>query len=112
MARTRWPPGPVNPGLWHRPGRSDRQRRWVPRTGPGRQIVRKTTRAASADSEVRPDPAPDPTPTSPRNLGSRAGALTHILPADYSSWMSPAGLCAAGAHIIHIYGWSVVGQFA
>jgi len=31
MARTRWPPGPVNPGLWHRPGRSDRQRRWVPK---------------------------------------------------------------------------------
>ena len=33
MARTRWPPGPVNPGLLPRPGRSDRQRRWVPKTG-------------------------------------------------------------------------------
>ena len=33
MARTRWPPGPVNPGLLPRPGRSDRQRRWVPKAG-------------------------------------------------------------------------------
>src|SRR5215510_8266955 len=33
MARTRWPPGPVIPGLLPRPGRSDRQRRWVPKTG-------------------------------------------------------------------------------
>jgi hypothetical protein len=38
---------------------------------------------ASADLEVRPDPAPDPTPTSPQNLESRAGALIHILPAEY-----------------------------
>ena len=31
---------PVNPGLLPRPGRSDRQRRWVPENlGPGRQIV-------------------------------------------------------------------------
>src|ERR1039458_8590298 len=59
MARTRWPPGPVNPGLLHRPGRSDRQRRWVPENlGPGRQVDIKTARAASADSEVRPGPRP------------------------------------------------------
>jgi hypothetical protein len=59
MARTRWPPGPVNPGLLPRPGRSDRQRRWVPENlGPGRQGDIKTTRAASADSEVRPGPRP------------------------------------------------------
>jgi hypothetical protein len=39
MARTRWPPDPENPGLLPRPGRSDRQRRWVPqKPGPGRQI--------------------------------------------------------------------------
>jgi len=31
MARTRWPPGSVNPGLLHRTGRSDRHRRWVPK---------------------------------------------------------------------------------
>ena len=50
---------PVNPGLLPRPGRSDRQRRWVPENlGPGRQIDIKTTRAASADSEVRPGPRP------------------------------------------------------
>jgi hypothetical protein len=30
MARTRWPPGPVNPGLLPRPGRSGRLRRQVP----------------------------------------------------------------------------------
>ena len=59
MARTRWPPGPVNPGLLPRPGRSDRQRRWVPENlGPGRQGVIKTARAAPADSEVRPGPRP------------------------------------------------------
>ena len=59
MARTRWPPGPVNPGLLPRPGRSDRQRRWVPENlGPGRQVHIKTARAASADSEVRPGPRP------------------------------------------------------
>jgi hypothetical protein len=36
MARTRWPPGPVNPGLLPRPGGSDRQRRRVPRAWAGR----------------------------------------------------------------------------
>src|SRR5690348_12936370 len=50
--------GPANPGLLHRPGRSDRQRRWVPGAGPGRQIDLKTARTASADSEVRPGPRP------------------------------------------------------
>src|SRR5207248_11191675 len=50
--------GPGNPGLLPRPGRSDRQRRWVPGAGPGRQVDLKTARAASADSEVRPGPRP------------------------------------------------------
>src|SRR5215469_14330537 len=58
MARTRWAVGPGNPGLLPRPGRSDRQRRWVPGAGPGRQIDLKTARTASADSEVRPGPRP------------------------------------------------------
>ena len=44
--------------------------------GTGRQIVSRTTRAASADSEVRPGPRPDPTPASPPNRRSRAGALS------------------------------------
>src|SRR6266851_3304405 len=57
MARTRWPPGPVNPGLLHRTGRSGRHRRWVPKTwGPADRSSRKTARTASAESEVRPGP--------------------------------------------------------
>jgi hypothetical protein len=54
--------GPGNPGLLHRPGRSDRQRRWCQNLGPGRQIVPKTTRAASAESEVRQGPRPPTLP--------------------------------------------------
>src|SRR6266699_3363067 len=51
--------GPVTPRPLARPDRSDRQRRWVPENlGPGRQVDLKTTRAASADSEVRPGPRP------------------------------------------------------
>jgi hypothetical protein len=57
MARTRWPSGPVNPDLLPRPGRSDRQRRWVPENlGPADRSSRRTARAASAESEVRPGP--------------------------------------------------------
>src|SRR5215470_19362209 len=82
MARTRWPPGPVIPGLLPRPGRSDRQRRWVPKTG-----ARPTDRYQDSPSGVgriggQTGPRPDPTPAPPQNLGSRAGALTHILPAE------------------------------
>jgi len=50
--------GPVNPGLLHRPGRSDRQRRWMPGLGPGRQAGSRTTSTASAESGVRPGPRP------------------------------------------------------
>ena len=39
-----------------RPGRSDRQRRWVPELGPGRQAGNRTTSTASAGSQVRPGP--------------------------------------------------------
>src|SRR5712691_11522547 len=84
MARTRWPPGPVTSRPLPRPGRSDRQRRWVPENlGPGRQVVIKTARAASADSEVRPGPRPPtlrPQQRKPTEAGP--GALPHILPAD------------------------------
>src|SRR5258707_6481531 len=70
MARTRWPPGPVHPGLLPRPGRSDRQRRWVPKNlGPADRSFRRTTRMASADSEVRPEPRPLTIP--PRQLIAR-----------------------------------------
>jgi hypothetical protein len=58
MARTRWPPGPVNPGLL--PGQADQtgSAGGCQNLGPGRQIVIKTARAAPADSEVRPGPRP------------------------------------------------------
>src|SRR5215510_16094291 len=96
MARTRWPPGPVIPGLLPRPGRSDRQRRWVPKTG-----ARPTARSQDNPNGVgrfggQAGPGPDPTPASPHNVGSRAGTLTHILPADYAPgsvttwWLQPA----------------------
>jgi hypothetical protein len=66
MARTRWPSDPRNPGLF--PGQADQtgsaggcQKTWDPA---GRSF-RRTARAASADSEVRPGPGPsDPTPAS------------------------------------------------
>src|SRR6266702_66854 len=49
--------GPVNPGLLHRTGRSDRHRRQVPVTlGQAGRSSRRTARTASADSEVRPGP--------------------------------------------------------
>jgi hypothetical protein len=59
MARTRWPPGPVNPGLF--PGQADQTGSaggCLKNLGPGRQAGIKTARAASADSEVRPGPRP------------------------------------------------------
>src|SRR5262249_62317231 len=42
--------------------------------GPGRQVVRRTTRMASADSEVRPDPGPTLRPhhRKPSEAGPRA----------------------------------------
>jgi hypothetical protein len=80
MARTRWPPGSVNPGLLHRTGRSDRQRRWVPKSlGPGRQIDSQDNQQASADSQAKPGPRPDPTPAPPQTSGSRA-ETTHLHP--------------------------------
>jgi hypothetical protein len=68
--------GPGNPGLLPRPGRSDRQRRWVPENlGPGRQGDLKTARVAPADSEVMPGPRPpDATPPPAQNHESRAGS--------------------------------------
>jgi hypothetical protein len=85
MTRTRWRSDPCYPGLLPRPSGSDRQRRWVPKSlGPGRQIDRKTTRTASADSEVRPGPRL-PTLEPPHRRTGEAEPKTHykILPADY-----------------------------
>ena len=81
MARTRWPPGPVNPGLLPRPGRSDRQRRWVPKLGPADRSFAGQPETASADSEVRPDPGPTLRPHHRKTTEAGPGALS-ILPAE------------------------------
>src|SRR5438067_5585247 len=73
MARTRWPPGPVNPGLL--PGQADQtgSAGGCHNLGPGRQIVSKDSpSAASADSEVRPGPRP-PTLRPNRHTTQEAG---------------------------------------
>ena len=73
MARTRWPPGPVNPGLL--PGQADQtgSAGGCHNLGPGRQIVSKDSpSAASADSEVRPGPRP-PTLRPNRDTTREAG---------------------------------------
>jgi len=86
MARTRWPPGPGNPGLLPRPGRSDRQRRWVPqKPGPGRQIdSQDSPSGVSRFGGQAGTQATDPTPPPDQSQGGRAGSTTHILPADYA----------------------------
>ena len=88
MARTRWPPGPVNPGLLHRTGRSGRQRRQVPlNLGPGRQIVSQDSPyGVSRIGGQAGTQAPDPTPVSSQNRGSRARSTIHSLPAEYFRW--------------------------
>jgi hypothetical protein len=66
--------GSVNPGLLHRPGRSDRQRRCVPEAGPGRQIDLKTAerhrpiRRSGRDPGLRPYARTRP---KPRKQGRR-----------------------------------------
>ncbi len=52
MARTRWPPGPGNPGLLSRPGRSDRQRRWVPQK-PGARPTDRFSRQPERRQPIR-----------------------------------------------------------
>jgi len=50
---------------------------------PAGRSFRRTARAASADSEVRPGPrAPDPTPPPGHRRGSRARSTIHTLPAE------------------------------
>src|SRR5205814_9159038 len=69
-----------------RPGRSDRQRRWVPlKPGPGRQIVSKDSPSGVSRFEGQAGTqAPDATPPPSQDRGSRARSTTHILPADYA----------------------------
>src|SRR5260221_13652912 len=53
--------GPVHTGLLHRTGRSTGSAGGCHKNlGPADRSFRRTTRAASADSEVRPDPGPRP----------------------------------------------------
>src|SRR5262249_41577033 len=70
--------GPGNPGLSHRPGRSDRPRRWVPKEpGPGRQVDSKDSPVGvSRFGGQAGTQATDPTPKPIQNHGSRAGALS------------------------------------
>src|SRR6185312_11905950 len=83
MARTRWPPGSVNPGLLHRTGRSDRHRRWVPKEpGPrpaGRfagQPAGVSRFAGQAGTQARPYAR------TTANQRKQGRTTTYILPAD------------------------------
>jgi hypothetical protein len=76
MARTRWPPGPVNPGLCTGQADQTGSAGGCQSRGPADRAVSRQPETAPADSEVRPDPRPDPTPTPPGNQGSRAEALS------------------------------------
>jgi len=72
--------GPVNPGLLPRPGRSDRQRRWVPENlGPGRQIVSQDSPSGVSRIGGRAGTqAPDPTPVLSQDRGSWPEALSTV----------------------------------
>ena len=75
--------GPVNPGLLHRTGRSDRHAGGCHKSlGPGRRIDSRTTRAGvSRFAGQAGTQAPDPTPAPPQNHASRAEPLpTSSLP--------------------------------
>src|SRR6185437_9681937 len=76
--------GPVNPGLLHRTGRSDRHAGGCHKNlGPGRQIVSKDSRSGvSRIGGQAGTQATDPTPASPQNRASRAGSTIHSLPAE------------------------------
>src|SRR5438552_1482911 len=105
MARTRWPPGPVNPGLL--PGQADQtgSAGGCHNLGPGRQIVSKDSpSAASADSEVRPGPRP-PTLRPNRHTTQEAGpeALpTSSLPNIYGLRCLVAGACTVRRSAIYV----------
>src|SRR6516162_2498577 len=58
MARTRWPPGPVNPGLCTGQADQTGSAGGCQSRGPADKAVSRQPETASADSEVRPDPGP------------------------------------------------------
>jgi hypothetical protein len=81
-----------------RPGRSGRQRRWVPQSlGPGRQTVSHDNTPASADPEARPGPRPPA--LRPRQVKARE-AGPEALPAlslPIRSWWAAGWLVVARA---------------
>ena len=85
MARTRWPPGPVNP----RPLAQVRQIRpaapaGAVNLGPGRQMVSQDSPdGVSRIGGQAGTQAPDPTPVSSQNREAGPEALIHSLPAEY-----------------------------
>src|SRR5512142_2732481 len=93
MARTRWPPGPVNPGLLPRPGRSDRQRRWVPETwGPAdKSISRQPERRRPIRRSGRDPGSRRYAPTSPKPR--KQGRKRQAGPEALSTSSLPRGLC-------------------
>src|SRR5215469_17333718 len=104
MARTRWPPGPVNPGLWHRPGRSDRQRRWVPKNwGPAdRSISRQPKRRRPirrSDRTQHPTLRPHHRRTpeaGPKHLSTSSLPIIRPLRADAGRWWRRADYLFGG----------------
>src|SRR6266702_5973561 len=76
---------PVHPGLLPRPGRSDRQRRWVPENpGPGRQIVSQDSPSGvSRIGGQAGTQAPTLRPHHRKTVEAGPGSTIHILPAEY-----------------------------
>ena len=122
MARTRWPPGPANPGLL--PGQADQtgSAGGCHNLGPGRQIVSKDSpSAASADSEVRPGPRP-PTLRPNRDTTREAGPealptsslpIPHGAPPRESSAAEraecPVRRSPSGLSGLMVLGWAISG---
>jgi len=79
MARTRWPPGPVNPGLLHRTGRSGQQRRWVPQRAwaPAGRSIRRTTSRRQPIRRPSRDPGPTPSPHHPKAAEAEPNRYLH-----------------------------------
>jgi len=89
MARTRWPPDLGT--LASCPGQADQAGTagGCHKPGPGRQIVSQDSQGGvSRLAGQAGTQATDPTPPLSQNLGGRAGALIHILPAEYAQLRS------------------------
>src|SRR6516162_3553269 len=89
MARTRWPSDLGTPASC--PGQADQTGcagGCQKNLGPADRSFPKTTGGVSRLAGQAGTQATDPTPKPNQNRGSRAGALTHILPAEYGGWPS------------------------